>query len=318
MPTVDYLPVAAAGGANVESQGAFAGSGHQLTGFVSGLALSAQLNKCWRQSSVMAAALANLIADLTGQDVLDDGNVTALLVKLSMMLLVAPFAGTSGGAANVQTLTPTVAPTAYETGQVFRFIAGFTNSGAATLNVSTLGAKAILRPTISGPVALTGREIVAGNEIEVMYDGMNFQLLTASATSANPTVMKKGTNGGDYSSASGSFVDVDNTNLKLVVTIPVGSQLVIRAFGTVFANAIATSVTTYVAIADGGTQVQQQLIQDSNGDPSQTPFAMGWIIAGDGASHTITLQYKKGGGSGANATIINSSGGVPTMLFKLE
>ena len=83
MPTVDYLPFATSGGANVESQGSYAGSSHQLNGFLTGVALSAQLNKCWRQSSVMAAAIANLIADITGQNVLDDGNVTALLVKVA-------------------------------------------------------------------------------------------------------------------------------------------------------------------------------------------------------------------------------------------
>src|SRR5258708_24701494 len=117
MPTVDYLPFAAAGGANVESQGSYAGSSHQLTGFVTGLALSMQLNKAWRQSSVMAAAMANLIADITGQNVLDDGNVVALLKQMSMMILAAPFAGTSGGAANTQTLIPAVAPTPYEAAQ---------------------------------------------------------------------------------------------------------------------------------------------------------------------------------------------------------
>ena len=317
MPTVEYLPVAAAGGSNVESQGAFAGSSHQLTGFVSGVALSAQLNKCWRQSSVMTAALANLIADLTGQNVLDDGNVTALLQQIAMMILVAPFCGTSGGSANAQTLTPTVPITAYEAGQTFRFIAGFTNTAAATLNVSAIGPIAFRRATAAGPVALTGGEIVVGNEIEAMYDGTHMQILSAS-TVVNPTVMKKGTNAGNYSSASGAFVDVDNTNLKLVITIPVGHQLVIQASGVIDAPAIATSVTTAVAISDGGTPVIQTAFQDSNGDPSQTSFNLLWVIAGDGLSHTITLQYLKQGGSASNAILLNGGGVVPVMLFKLE
>lgn len=83
MPTVDYLPVAAAGGANVESQADFAGSGHQVDGFTSGIALAEQLNKCWRQSSMVSAAIANFISQQLGIDVLDDGNLTALIAELT-------------------------------------------------------------------------------------------------------------------------------------------------------------------------------------------------------------------------------------------
>ena len=50
---------------------------------------------------------------------------------------------TSGGAANAQTLTYATAPAGYFQGQRFCFIAGFTNTGAATLNVNGIGAKNI-------------------------------------------------------------------------------------------------------------------------------------------------------------------------------
>lgn len=141
---------------------------------------------------------------------------------------------------------------------------------------------------------------------------------TWSCTEIIPPVIKVGTAGGNYDSASASFVNVDGTNLEYVVTIPTGSNLVVQADGTINAPANATSVTTYVAIADGGTQLQQHLMQDSNGDPSQTDFHLQWVIAGDGMSHTITLQYKKGGGSGSDAIINNTTGNVPTMLFTLQ
>src|ERR1700731_570344 len=42
----------------------------------------------------------------------------------------------SGGAANVQTLTYSTAPAAYTQGQTYAFVAGFSNSGATTLNVN--------------------------------------------------------------------------------------------------------------------------------------------------------------------------------------
>jgi hypothetical protein len=109
MPTVDFLPVATAGGANVESQGAFAGSGHQTDGFQAGIAESAQVNKCLRQSSFVTAAIASLIATVTALNVLDDGTIGTLIEKLSMMISAVPFCGVSGGAANAQTIAPAVA-----------------------------------------------------------------------------------------------------------------------------------------------------------------------------------------------------------------
>lgn len=81
---------------------------------------------------------------------------------------------TSGGSANVHTLTYTVAPAAYVAGDCYTFIAGFSNTGAATLNVNALGAKSIKmgsRDIVSG-------DIVAGRIVTVYYDGTNFQLLT--------------------------------------------------------------------------------------------------------------------------------------------
>src|SRR5258708_16983727 len=74
---------------------------------------------------------------------------------------------TSGGAANAQTLTYAAAPAGYFQGQRFCFIAGFTNTGAATLNVNGIGAKNIQLAA----AALTGGEIVAGEEVQVAYHG---------------------------------------------------------------------------------------------------------------------------------------------------
>ena len=59
------------------------------------------------------------------------------------------------------TLTPTVA--AYSQGQAYSGIVAATNTGAATAQIGTLPALAIYKDTQSGPVALTGNEMVAGN-----------------------------------------------------------------------------------------------------------------------------------------------------------
>ncbi|SAK20072.1 Tail fiber protein [Burkholderia multivorans] len=82
MANNNFKPFAAAAGANVMSQADYEALAALLTGFQSGTAQSAQLNKVWRQSSIMAAVLGQFIADLTGQDAIDDGTTATLLANL--------------------------------------------------------------------------------------------------------------------------------------------------------------------------------------------------------------------------------------------
>ena len=99
--------------------------------------------------------------------------------------------GTVGGTANAITLTLTPAITAYAAGQRFSFVAGAVNTGAVTLNVSAVGAKAI---TKNGTAALVGGEIANGALIEAIYDGTQFQLVSNNPTEA--TAFWGGTSGG--------------------------------------------------------------------------------------------------------------------------
>ena len=88
---------------------------------------------------------------------------------------------TSGGSANTQTLTYSTAPTAYAR-QTFSFIAGFTNTGATTLNVNSVGALNVFMDN----AALTGGEIVAGSIVQVVHDGTQFQITSSRAPGALP------------------------------------------------------------------------------------------------------------------------------------
>ena len=79
---------------------------------------------------------------------------------------------TSGGSANAYTLTLSPAITAYVAGQSFEFLANHANTGATTLAVSGLAAKAIQL----GTTALAGGEIPINSIARVTYDGTQFQL----------------------------------------------------------------------------------------------------------------------------------------------
>jgi hypothetical protein len=89
------------------------------------------------------------------------------------------FGGTSTGAASVYAIAnspvyPTAA-SAYRTGQIYTFIANHSNTGASTLNVDGQGAKAITKDVATPLVA---NDILAGQVVSVLYDGVLFQLIT--------------------------------------------------------------------------------------------------------------------------------------------
>lgn len=78
MPTNDFKPFAAAATANVISQSAYLALPALLTGFQSGTAWSPQLNKVWRQASLIASMIGQFSVDNTGQDFIDDGTIDPL------------------------------------------------------------------------------------------------------------------------------------------------------------------------------------------------------------------------------------------------
>jgi hypothetical protein len=88
--------------------------------------------------------------------------------------------GTLITVAGTDTITGTVSPslTAYTAGQIFSFVVGTTNTGAVTLNIDGLGAKAVTR---TGAIALVAGGMVTGQVALVEYDGTRFQLLDPNA-----------------------------------------------------------------------------------------------------------------------------------------
>jgi hypothetical protein len=98
---------------------------------------------------------------------------------------------TSGGSANAQTLSYSVNPTVLAQGQDYSFIAGFTTTGAATLQVGSLAAKNVFMDN----AALTGGEIQAGAVVTVCFDGTQYQIVSSRALAA--TVVKNWLINGD-------------------------------------------------------------------------------------------------------------------------
>lgn len=72
----------------------------------------------------------------------------------------------------------------YTTGAQYSFIAQNTNSGAVTIDIDSLGVKAV---TQTGATALVAGSIVGGAMVLVEYDGTRFQLLTPNSF-VNPII----------------------------------------------------------------------------------------------------------------------------------
>lgn len=102
---------------------------------------------------------------------------------------------TSTGSANAQAITVDSQITAYTAGQIFRFVAGYTNIGAVTLNVNSIGAVNLYLDKVEMPAGT----IRAGWTYEVIYDGGNFKILGGN-TNRGPVLLSVM----EWNNASGS------------------------------------------------------------------------------------------------------------------
>lgn len=145
MANNNFKPFAAAANANVMTQADYEALAALLTGFQGGTAQSAQLNKVWRQSSIMAAVLGQFIADLTGQDAIDDGTTATLLANLKMAVQ-AQSAAVVGQARNLTMSVTTASSTAMLNAD--EIVVGTALGGqkyllkqfSKTINLATIGA----------------------------------------------------------------------------------------------------------------------------------------------------------------------------------
>lgn len=83
MPTNDFKAFAVAPGANVLSQADYNALAAVSTGWQAGVAKSPEVNKAVRQATFIAAAVAQYVANISGQDVLDNGDLQGFVTKLT-------------------------------------------------------------------------------------------------------------------------------------------------------------------------------------------------------------------------------------------
>jgi len=152
------------------------------------------------------------------------------------------------GAANVQTVAYTPAIKALVDGMVLWFKAGATNTGATTLNVNGLGAKAVvggaLAPLQGGEIVVNGKCLVvwhAALDSFVLIECTGAALQVAAATKSQHALQLAQLIGSVASASSGyfkiPFIDVGGTKRDLLVQY--GTQPGTVASGTVVTFPVA-------------------------------------------------------------------------------
>lgn len=208
-------------------------------------------------------------------------------------------AGTSGGAANVQTLTPTRPLTSYTQGQVIVFKAGYTNTTATTINVSALGAKTV---KTSAGVALAGGEIVSGRVYSLVYDGTDFIILSGAPNFAARSVR------GNSTATAGATGDVSVASLKSLLYIPRSLQSLLSGSGTYYTEwAFVISATVTVAPTAGATYTHN----------SVTWTVLRTLTVG---SYTVVYAWGAAGGTptATGGTLTKSAGTGDSSIVFLE
>lgn len=148
----------------------------------------------------------------TGAALVTSPDITAIAVQNSTWSYAA-----DAEASDTYAITLSPAPSAYATGQFFMFKANTANTGAATLNVNSLGAVTIKKAQNED---LETGDIKADQLVCVGYDGTNFQMMSPSAGSSSVTSadLKFGGDGSDGAlDTSGGTVDIDLGASSLVV-----------------------------------------------------------------------------------------------------
>jgi len=175
----------------------------------------------------------------------------------------------------------------YVAGHVYSFKANTANTGACTLNINGLGAKTI-KKNVS--VDLDDNDILASQMVDVIYDGTNFQLLSAPSSANIPN------------SFVGASVDtgflISTQNVDTVFTPGFKAKLITLYYSLAGADSNTMLYLSGIASFNGTTLVANYIFQNKTGggttayNYNNTVLNASTITVGgvSGNSNTVTLS----------------------------
>lgn len=113
-------------------------------------------------------------------DILTHTHVNTIQSAINAIEVGSPFYLATAGSSNAYTATASPALAAYAAGNFFFIKANHTNTGAATININSLGAKNISK--LDG-TDLVGGELVSGSVYLIVYEGTIGEFMLISHTS---------------------------------------------------------------------------------------------------------------------------------------
>lgn len=197
---------------------------------------------------------------------------------------------TDGGTADTYVLSAVGSweqPTAYRNGQAVRFAPGNNNTGASTVNVSSIGVKDLVDASGS---ALTGGELVAGVEVTIVYNSGSDHFRIAYSQPVTPP-----------SAPTGAVLDFAGASAPSGWLLCYG-QPVSR---TTYADLFAVVGTTY-GVGDGSTTFN---LPDLRGRVAAGRDDMGGVGANriTGSSGPANWGDNLGGVSGAQTHTLTAA-----------
>lgn len=218
-------------------------------------------------------------------------------VQNSALTVLASVAGT-----DTITGSAAITPAAYAAGQRFHFVPAGTNTGATTLNVSSLGAKNVFW----NGVACVGGEIRQSIPVTVEYDGTQFNIVgngfNAPFLDTHPVVV------GGTDSTKKVSIEADNlttaTTRTLTVqdknaTLPALEDASLPWNCSLAASVAANALTIALKTRDGG--------DPSAGDPAFIPFRNATVATGDYSVLSLTAATSLVISSGSTLGTANST-----------
>jgi hypothetical protein len=198
-----FLPFATGTGANVLAPAVYAALPVISTGFVDGIAVTEQLNTVWRQSSFIAAAVAQIVAN-GGLDALDNGDVNGFTVNfLTALASQLPLAA---GVTSFNTRTGAVTLTSSDITAALTYVpvatGAYTSSGL-TMSTGRLLGRSTAATGAAEEIAIgTGLSLSAGTLTATGGGGATaWAIKTASYTAVSGDHLAADTSGGVFTVA---------------------------------------------------------------------------------------------------------------------
>lgn len=230
-------------------------------------------------------------------------------------------AGTSGGSANAQTLTYSVAPDAYYNPSRFSFIAGFSNTASMTLNVNGLGARTIKKIVGGVSMNLGDGDVRAGQYVDVVNNGTDFIMVSEPAKSEVVLVDDASVGTGTTYTINSTIINAPfsrlvayysnishNSGVSQVLRLEISGDNGVGWSGAAFISpsvAAAGTVSGFVEIVSTALSTGKRIINASSTSSAAAVFITPTVVTIT-TGYINALRFSPGGGSfdGGTLTLI--------------